>query len=118
MLLLHGGTGKIVLTKTIKNAIVIPQKSTFDVQDKTYIYLVDKDNIVQLRNIKVLCRLNDSYIINSGITGSDRFIYEGIQLVKVGDKIIPSQIKQDLMAEQESKDTLTIINKIEKPAFR
>jgi|WetSurMetagenome_2_1015567.scaffolds.fasta_scaffold24508_2 RND family efflux transporter MFP subunit len=89
MLLRHGSTGKIVISKSVNNAIMIPQKSTFEVQERTYVYVVDSDNIVKLRSITPQYRLEDMYIVSQGLEPDDQFLYEGLQLVKEGDKIIP-----------------------------
>src|SRR5215210_2337495 len=48
LLLKHGSTGKITLNTRITKGLVIPQKSTFEIQDKLYVYIVDANNVVQL----------------------------------------------------------------------
>jgi RND family efflux transporter MFP subunit len=86
-LLKHGETGKILLEKKIKNALIIPQKATFEVQDKMYVFVVDADNTVQLRSIVPALKLPNLYLVGEGLAASDRIIFEGSQLVKEGDKI-------------------------------
>jgi membrane fusion protein (multidrug efflux system) len=46
-LLKHGSTGTIRLTNTVENAILIPQKAAFEIQDKSFVYVVDKDNQIK-----------------------------------------------------------------------
>lgn len=94
-LLKHGETGKVVITTPINNALIIPQKATFELQDKIYVYVVDSNNIVHSRNIVVKQRLSNIYIVESGISKSDRILVEGIQLVKEDEKIIPKVISPD-----------------------
>jgi RND family efflux transporter MFP subunit len=89
LLLKHGSSGKIQLTNTIKKALIIPQKASFEIQDKIYVYTVDKDNIVRSRNIEIKQRIQHIYVIESGLKPSDKIIYEGIQNLKEGDKILP-----------------------------
>jgi RND family efflux transporter MFP subunit len=91
-LLKHGSSGKVRLQKELKAAMIIPQKSTFEIQDKTYVFMVDADNVVRMRSINPIIRLPDSYVINSGLSASNRILYEGIQLVRDGDKIIPELV--------------------------
>jgi membrane fusion protein (multidrug efflux system) len=67
--------------------IVIPQKSTFEIQDKIYVYLVDRDNTIKTRVIRALNPLPHLYVVSSGLVAGDRIIYEGIQNVKEGQKI-------------------------------
>ncbi len=44
-LLRHGQTGTVVISRVQKNAIVIPQRATFEVLQKRYVYVVDKENV-------------------------------------------------------------------------
>ena len=69
--------------------MLIPQKASFEIQDKVYVYVVDNNNIVRARNIEIKQRIQHLYIIESGLKTSDRIIYEGIQNLKEGDKIFP-----------------------------
>ena len=87
MLLKHGETGKVRLTIPIKNALIIPQKATYELQDKIYVYVVDQNNVVKSRAINIKQRLSNLYIVDSGITGKDKILLEGLQTVKDDDKI-------------------------------
>ena len=41
-LLRHGQTGTILIHRTLKNAVVIPQRATFEILDKRYVWVVDR----------------------------------------------------------------------------
>lgn len=86
-LIKHGASGKLTISEMQNNALMIPQKSTFSIQDKTYIFLVDKNNKVKMTNIKVGTALKDSYLVESGLKKGDLIIYEGTQSLKDGDEI-------------------------------
>jgi RND family efflux transporter MFP subunit len=88
LLLKHGSSGKVQLTNEIKDALLIPQKTTFEIQDKFYVFVVDQNNVVKQRNIVIRQRLPHLYVIESGLSSTDKIIYEGIQNVKEGDKIL------------------------------
>lgn len=95
-LLKHGSTGKVQMSETLENIFLIPQKSTFEIQDFTYVYILDKDNKVTVRSFKPLQRFGLFYITDSFEIG-DRIIYEGIQQVKDGMLIEPVlQPKKDV----------------------
>lgn len=83
----HGATGKIRLTKSVKQGIVIPQKSTFEIQDQIFVYVVDENNQVKMRSFIPKLRMPHLYIVGSGLSTSDRIVYEGIQNIKVDTKI-------------------------------
>ncbi len=85
----HGSSGKVLIENELKNAIVIPQKSTFEVQDKLYVYVLGEGNKVEMRAIVPKLRLSHLYVIESGLSVNDKFIYEGIQTVKQGDMVTP-----------------------------
>ncbi len=91
-LLKHGANGKAVINKVLKNALVIPQKSTFEIQDQLYAFVVDKDNILRQRKIVPKMRFTDFYAVESGLTKNDRIVFEGVENVKDGDKIEPVAI--------------------------
>ncbi|GAO41899.1 efflux RND transporter periplasmic adaptor subunit [Flavihumibacter petaseus] len=86
-LLKHGETGKVLMTMPLKNALVIPQKATYEVQDKKYVLVVDNNNLVHSRNITVLGELPDLYVINTGLTADEKILLEGVQKVKDDDRI-------------------------------
>jgi membrane fusion protein (multidrug efflux system) len=86
-LLKHGETGKVMMTMPLKKALIIPQKATYEIQDKIYVFVVDKNNTVRSKNITIAGRLPDLYVVNSGLAESDRILLEGVQKVKDDDKI-------------------------------
>lgn len=100
LVLKHGSTGKVMLNHEIKDALLVPQKSTFEIQDNIYVYVLDETNVVQLRSIKLKLRIPHLYIIESGITTRDRIIYEGIQRVKEGDQIVPELVQMENILAQ------------------
>lgn len=87
----HGSSGKIQLISKLKQAMLIPQKATFEVQENNYVYVLDKNNVVQTKSIVIGHRLPHLYVVTSGLSLDDRIIYEGIQRVKEGDKIKPEE---------------------------
>ncbi len=104
-ILKHGSSGKIALVTKLKKAIIIPQKSTFEIQENNYVFTIDKNNVVSTKSIKILQRLPHLYVIESGLSTNDKILYEGIQNVKQGDKINSTFIALNklLSASQISK---------------
>lgn len=106
LLLKHGSSGKVQLINELKNALFIPQKAAFEIQDKFYVFAIDSNNIVKQKNIIIKQRLPHLYVIESGLSSNDKIIYEGIQNVKEGDKIISEFIsfKQIISQLKAQKD--------------
>ena len=86
-LLRHGETGNIQTKVPLKNAILIPQKATFEVLDKKYVYVVDYKNVLHTREIKVGADMQDIYSVTSGLKPSEKILLEGIRSVHDNDKI-------------------------------
>ena len=86
-LLKNGETGKVLMTIPLKNAIIIPQKATYEIQDKKYVFVVDKNNTVHSKLIAVSGEMPDLYIVSDGLTTNDKILLEGVQRVKDDDKI-------------------------------
>lgn len=87
MLLKHGETGKVQMTVPVTNALIIPQKATYEIQDKTYVFVVGKDNVIKSRSISIAYRLPDIYVVGSGLDENDKILLEGVQNAKDDDKI-------------------------------
>ncbi|WP_134089602.1 efflux RND transporter periplasmic adaptor subunit [Olivibacter sp. XZL3] len=86
-LLRHGETGNIQMETPFKNAMIIPQKATFEVLEKKYVYVLDKEDKIQSREIKIAAELPHIFIIESGLSVNDKILLEGIRLVKENEKI-------------------------------
>jgi membrane fusion protein, multidrug efflux system len=86
-LLRHGETGNVQMVLPLKNAIIIPQKSTFEILEKKYVFVVDKNDVVHSREIKIASEIPDLYILKDGLNANERIMLEGIRKVKDGDKI-------------------------------
>jgi membrane fusion protein (multidrug efflux system) len=86
-LLRHGETGNVLVSVPMKDALIIPQKATFEVLDKKYVYVLDKDNALKSRRITIAAELPDLYIVQEGLKPNDKILLEGLRLVKENDKI-------------------------------
>ena len=86
-LLRHGETGNILMGIPLKDAIIVPQKATYEVLEKKFVFVVDKNNIVHSREIKIASEIPDLYVVKSGLAANERIMLEGIRKVKDGDKI-------------------------------
>lgn len=86
LLLKHGETGKVQMIVPVKDAVIIPQKATYELQDKTYVFVVGNDNKVSSKNITVKNRLSNIYVVD-GLSEHDKILLEGVQSVNDDDKI-------------------------------
>jgi membrane fusion protein, multidrug efflux system len=86
-LLRHGQTGNILIHRRLKNAIVIPQRSTFEILDKQYVWVVDKDEKVHQRLITIQHEMDDIFVVSDGLDVNDKIVLEGVRQVRDGDKV-------------------------------
>ena len=86
-LLRHGQTGTVLIDRPLKDAIVIPQRATFEILDKRYVFVVDKDDVAHQREIEIAYELDDIFVIEKGLDVNDKFVLEGVRQVRDGEKV-------------------------------
>jgi membrane fusion protein, multidrug efflux system len=86
-LLRHGQTGTIKIRRPLKDVLVIPQRATFEILDKLYVWVVDEKSIVHQTLITYKYELEDIYVIDSGLKVTDKFVLEGVREVEDGAKV-------------------------------
>ncbi|MCB1198336.1 MAG: efflux RND transporter periplasmic adaptor subunit [Deltaproteobacteria bacterium] len=99
-LLRHGETGNILVSLPVKDALLVPQKSTFEILDKKFVYKIDEKNIVRSQPVVVKEELPHLYIISEGLSSKDRILVEGINKVSPGEEIRP-KVKQYVAVLEE-----------------
>lgn len=99
----HGQTGTVLIHRTLHNAIVIPQRATFEILDKRYVFVVDKDHIAHQRQITIQHEQDDIFIIKSGLDVNDMIILEGGRQITDGDHVEYEFRKpEDTLANQKN----------------
>lgn len=83
-----GNTGKVVLEDTHSDVILIPIASTLMIQDRIFIFSVDKQsNAVQIP-IEVKGKSGNNYIVSGGIKSGEKYITKGFERLQTGTPII------------------------------
>jgi membrane fusion protein (multidrug efflux system) len=101
-LLRNGQTGTILIRRHMKDVFVIPQRATFEILDKRYVYVVDDDHVVHQRDIKTQSEQDDIFIIEDGLHENDKIIFEGIRQVRDGEKIeYEFRAPEDILGNQK-----------------
>lgn len=89
-LLRTGASGLIRIPTHLKEAILIPARATFELQEKTFVYTVKKDGSVQSTEIQIQSTTPDGrYVVSNGLTGGEQIVTEGIPSLKDGMRIRP-----------------------------
>lgn len=95
-LLRSGNTGKIRLGLQHANALLVPQESTVELQDKIFVYTVSDSNKVIKQPIHVIGKTGTDYLVDAGVTAGTRIVYNGLDHLQDGILITPQ--KQQLAA--------------------
>ena len=89
-LLKSGGAGTIIIPRINTGAILIPQASVSEVQNKKFVYLLGKDNKVTYTEIKVDPQDDGkNFIVTEGLKAGDKYVTNGITKLNDGMEIVP-----------------------------
>jgi membrane fusion protein (multidrug efflux system) len=102
-LLRHGQTGTVLIHRRLHNAIIIPQRATFEFLDKRYAYVVGEDHVVHQRLITVAHELEDIFILQKGLDLHDKIVLEGVRQVSENQKLEEYEFKkpEEALANQK-----------------
>jgi membrane fusion protein (multidrug efflux system) len=94
-ILKHGASGTIVVANALNNVLIVPQKAITEIQDKSFVYVLEKGNVVKMRSFVPGAKINESVIVQSGLSPDDVIVYEGTQNIEDGSSITPKYINAD-----------------------
>jgi membrane fusion protein (multidrug efflux system) len=81
-ILRHGETGNILMPVKLKNALLIPQKATFEVLEKKYVFVVTEDGTVEQREIQISTEIPHLFVIKQGLKEGEKILIDGLRKVK------------------------------------
>ena len=70
--------------QVVKDAIMIPQRCVMEIQGLHNVFVVDSNNTIQSRDVKVGEKVGSSWMITEGLKPGEKVVYEGLQRVKEG----------------------------------
>ena len=96
----HGQNGTVMISRPQSDALVIPQRATFQVGNKWFVYVVDKDDVAHQREIVVQNEVDDQFVLKSGVKVDERIVVDGIRRVRDGGKVdYPRQAAKEVAAK-------------------
>lgn len=99
-LLRSGSSGLVRIPQQIDSALIIPQKTTWELQGKHFVYLVGHDNKVRNTEIEVKTgNLKDSYVVTSGLKAGDQIVFEGLPTLRNETEIKPKPLDPGSLSE-------------------
>jgi len=92
-LLRSGGSGKIILTKSVDEALSIPMASVKDIQDKFFVFTLADSNKVAMKPIEIAGKTGNNYIVKSGIKAGEKVALNRIDVLNEGMQVKPTAAK-------------------------
>lgn len=89
-ILRSGNTGKIQLNIPHANALLVPQESTVEIQDKVFVFYLDSTNKVVKKSIDIIGRTAHQYLIGTALKAGDRIVLKGFEKLQDGMQILPA----------------------------
>jgi membrane fusion protein, multidrug efflux system len=86
-LLFSGTSGKVVIPQRVRDALVIPQKATFEQQDKTIVYRLQAEAVNQTVINVTSTPDGKNYVVRNGLTVGDKIVLDGHMNLSNGQKI-------------------------------
>jgi membrane fusion protein (multidrug efflux system) len=74
-----------------ENAVLVPQRAVSELQSAKVVYVIGSDNKVQLRTVQLGPRYEEYYVALSGLKAGERIVAEGIQKVRPGMTVAPTE---------------------------
>ncbi|MGD8364080.1 MAG: efflux RND transporter periplasmic adaptor subunit [Desulfobacterales bacterium] len=84
----------------VKDGILIPQRCVSELQGTFSVFLVDENNKIERREVKVGPKVKDLWLITEGLKPGEKIVYEGLQLARDGVVVEPT-VKEIEKAEQK-----------------
>ncbi len=101
-MLTNGSTGKISIPTLNEGVPIVPQKSTFERQGRTYIGKIvrtDSATVAHLQQIKIKDRTKELYVVSSGVEEGDEIVAEGVDKLRSGTPVEPHEMPFDSIAK-------------------
>jgi membrane fusion protein (multidrug efflux system) len=85
----------------VDSAVLIPQKATFEIQGKKFVYIVESTGTVRSSEIKVMETSNGQYfVVREGVKPGEQIVLEGVASLKEGTSIKPKAVNADSVYQQ------------------
>ncbi|WP_316850144.1 efflux RND transporter periplasmic adaptor subunit [Pedobacter agri] len=95
-LLKSGASASVRIPQKVENAILVPQKSTIDLQGKKFVYVLGDSSKIVSTEIQIMDLAKDKfYVVTKGLKAGDKIVLEGFQSLKDGAKIKPEEQSAD-----------------------
>jgi membrane fusion protein (multidrug efflux system) len=82
-----------IIVEKVENGLVIPQRSVRELQGLYQVYVVNDTSAIEVRQVKLAAKVGSMWLVQEGLTASDRIVFEGLNLVRPGQKVDPQMVE-------------------------
>lgn len=93
-ILFSGSYGNVIIPHKLKNVLVIPQSATYELQDKVFVYKVEKGKSISTPITVERLNNGNDYIVRSGLRPGDTIVSKGVGILQDGMEIAVKQTQQ------------------------
>jgi membrane fusion protein (multidrug efflux system) len=98
-LLRSGNTGRIRIPRKHESVALVPQESTFELQDKTLVFVVSDSNKVVSKPINIIDRSTYYYLVKDGLKPGEQIVFTGLSRLRDGMVIEPKKLSLDSLLQ-------------------
>jgi membrane fusion protein (multidrug efflux system) len=88
-LIRSGGSAVVDLPVTLDNALLVPQRSTYELQGKRFVYRVDSSKVTSVEIGTMTSAAGQYFVVTSGLKAGDMIVYEAGSPITDGTPIQP-----------------------------
>lgn len=92
-LLRNGQTGNVLIHRVLPHAVIVPQRATFEILDKRFVYVIDEHHVAHQREIQVEREMDDVFVVRNGVGPNDKIVLDGVREVRDGDHLKYDEVK-------------------------
>jgi membrane fusion protein, multidrug efflux system len=94
-ILRSGITGKVRIPEANTGLLPVPQTSTYEIQDKIFVYTVGDSNKVVGKQLHIVSKTTDYYLVDKGVQAGDKIVFAGMDRLTDGAVISPQLLSAD-----------------------
>lgn len=103
-LIRSGSSANVRIPQQVKDGILVPQRSTYELQGKHFVYVVDASDVVKSVEIEIMdLAAGQFYVVTSGLKAGDKVVYDGTSALKDAAKIKPEAMAADKVYQDLNK---------------
>ena len=95
------------VVETRENALLVPQRAVTELQGNFRVFVVGSDGTVELRKVETGPRIDNLWLIESGLNPGERVALEGILRLANGMKVVPELVDPESPPEASPDSEIT-----------